>query len=154
MFYHNFQLPNMTDILKELGQFLGTDVRSSIEDGKRAFNELGHRIKTEIEPVLPEIRSMIRDTGSELGEVAKSLTTALHSIPVDSARDQVAESEALIKRYAPLRYYAVLGVCLTLSFIFTLLTLGIFVGFCGRQPGSDYSNECCSRKTGSTFINW
>ncbi|XP_035710247.1 prominin-1-A isoform X3 [Folsomia candida] len=147
------KLPNMTDILRDLGLLLGTDVRRSIEEGRRAFNSLGQTIKNEIEPVLPEIRRMISETGSELGEISKSLTKALESIPVDTARDQVHESEIIIKKYAPYRYYAVLGVCLTLSFIFTLLTLGIFVGFCGRQPGSDYSNECCSRKTGSSFIN-
>ncbi|ODM96406.1 Prominin-1-A [Orchesella cincta] len=136
---NDFQnLPNMTDILRELGQLLGTDVRRSIEEGKRAFNQLGIRIKNEVEPVLPEIKATIDDTGRELANIAKSLSQALTSVPVDE--------------YRSCSYYAVLGVCITLAFIFTLLTLGIFIGFCGRQPGSEYSNECCARKTGSSGI--
>lgn len=43
----------MTDILRDLGLLLGTDVRRSIEEGRRAFNSLGQTIKNEIEPVLP-----------------------------------------------------------------------------------------------------
>lgn len=144
----------MTDILRELGQLLGTEIRQSIEDGKRAFNQLGIRIKTEVEPVLPEIKAVIDDTGRELAGVAKSLSQALTSVPIDEYRDRVKDTEIYIEKYAPYRYYAVLGVCVTLAFIFTLLTLGIFIGFCGRQPGSEYSNECCSRKTGSSFLNW
>ncbi|CAL8102681.1 unnamed protein product [Orchesella dallaii] len=151
---NDFQnLPNMTDVLRELGQLLGTDVRRSIEDGKRAFNQLGIRIKNEVEPVLPEIKATIDDTGKELANVAKTLSHSISLVPVDEYRDDVRDSEVYIKKYAPYRYYAVLGVCITLAFIFTLLTLGIFIGFCGRQPGSEYSNECCSRKTGSSFLN-
>lgn len=55
--------------------------------------------------LLPEIRRMISETGSELGEISKSLTKALESIPVDTARDQVHESEIIIKKYAPYRYF-------------------------------------------------
>lgn len=144
----------MTDILRELSQLLGTDVRKSIEEGKSAFNRLGARIKTEVEPVLPDIKDEIDNTGRELAGVARSLSQAISSVPVNEYRDHVKESEEIIQKYAPYRYYAVLGVCISLAFIFTLLTLGIFIGFCGRQPGSEYSNECCSRKTGSSFLNW
>lgn len=97
------QLPNMTDILRELRSLLGTDVRRSIEDGKRAFNELGIRIKTEIEPVLPEIKALIDNTGIELAGIARSLSQALNSVPVDEYRDHVRESEVIIKKYAPFR---------------------------------------------------
>jgi len=168
----------MTDILRELQLLLGTDVRRSIDEGKKAFNELGVRIKNEVEPVLPEIRITIDNTGEELITISDALTKALSSIPIDESRDKVKETEEMIEEYAPyrytfvsglfteiycwvevflndclIRYYAVLGVCLTLAFIFTMFSFGIFVGFCGRQPGSEYSNECCSRKTGSSFLN-
>lgn len=144
----------MTEILRELGQLLGTDVRKSIEDGKRAFNQLGIRIREEVEPILPDIKAVIDETGQDLEKVSRSLSQALSSVPIDTYRDHVRESEVYVKKYAPYVYYTILGVCVTLAFIFTLLTLGIFIGFCGRQPGSEYSNECCSRKTGSSFLNW
>lgn len=93
----------MTEILRELRDLLGTDVRRSIEDGKRAFNQLGIRIKTEVEPVLPEIKAVIDDTGRELNGIARSLSQALDSVPVDEYRDHVRESEVIIKKYAPYR---------------------------------------------------
>jgi hypothetical protein len=97
------QLPNMTEILRELGLLLGTNVRESIDRGRKAFDELGIRIKTEVEPVLPDIRITIDDTGRELAGVANSLTKALSSIPVESSREKVRETEVIIQEYAPYR---------------------------------------------------
>jgi len=98
----------MTEILEELSQLLGRNVRKSIEDGKRAFDELGARIKTEVEPVIPDIKEVIRKTGRELEKVANSLTSAIGSIPVAESRESISEFVEPINEYAPYRWALVL----------------------------------------------
>jgi hypothetical protein len=83
---------------------LSSNVTQNIEDGRQAFNELGHRIKNEVEPLLPDIRIMINKTGEELKQVAESLCKALDSVPLDEGRRKLEDVEVEIKKYAPLRY--------------------------------------------------
>ena len=144
----------MTEILRELGTFFAEDVRRSIDNGRRSLDRLSIEIKAKVEPYIPSIMNIIKQTKGDLMRAAKDLEDALNSVPIEGAREDVGRYEEELKKYSPYWYYAMLLVCGALTFIFALMAFGIFVGFCGKQPGSEYSNECCSRKTGSSFINW
>ncbi|CAG7631653.1 unnamed protein product [Allacma fusca] len=151
---NDFQnLPDITELLRELGNFFGTNVRESIDRGRRSFDMLSIRIQAEVDPFRKDISDIIEETRTNLIGTCQNLTNALHEIPIEDAREDVKKFETEMKKYAPYWYYAVLLICCALTCIFLLMAFGIFVGFCGKQPGSEYSNECCSRKTGSTFIH-
>lgn len=94
----------MTDVLKELGTLLVTDVRSSIDNGQRSFNELSFRIQSEVQDVIPFLREKIKLTGNELLDISNSLTTALDSVQLEDTRRNIDTINATIHEYEPLRF--------------------------------------------------
>lgn len=93
----------MTDLLTELGTLLVTEVRSSIDNGQKSFNELSFRIQNEVQDVIPFLREKIRLTGHELANISDSLTSALDSVRLDSTRSNIDRFNETIYEYEPMR---------------------------------------------------
>jgi len=144
------KLPNTTSLLEDLNNLLKTDVERSINRGKSALDELSLKIQSKVKNDIPKLKKKIRLTGNELKNYSMELEKAIDQVPLDRGRDGIQKVEEFIVEWGPYGNYVGLSATVMFTFIFSLLTFGLFIGCCGKQPGVD--NECCSRKTGAKFI--
>lgn len=153
---HNFtELPDVTSSLQNLSELISSDIEKEVVKGKQAFENIKEQIQRRVDEHVPEVRDYITKTGSRLTANSRDINKVLDRFQqmVDSEGSRsIDHGDKLLKQYGHYRYYVGLGVSFILLTVLMCLALGLLCGFCGSRPDSGYSDDCCNKGSGASFL--
>lgn len=149
------ELPNVTASLQNISELISSDIEQEVLKGKRAFENIKEEIQRSVDEHIPEIKEYIGKTGERLQSGARDINRVLdrfhQMVEVEGTRS-IDHGEVLLKQYGHYRYYVGLGVSFILLTVLLCLSLGLLCGFCGSRPDSGYSDDCCNKGSGASFL--
>ncbi|KAI5729106.1 hypothetical protein M8J77_025523 [Diaphorina citri] len=149
------KLPNVTASLQNISTLISSDIEQEVLKSKRAFDNIKLDIQRTVDEHIPEITAYIAKTGERLRSGSRDINEVLdrfHEVVDAQGSRTIDHGDALLKQYGHYRYYVGLGVSFILLTVLLCLSLGLLCGFCGARPDSGYSDDCCNKGSGASFL--
>eukprot|EP00096_Caligus_rogercresseyi_P016369 TRINITY_DN900_c2_g1_i1.p1 TRINITY_DN900_c2_g1~~TRINITY_DN900_c2_g1_i1.p1 ORF type:complete len:971 (-),score=312.63 TRINITY_DN900_c2_g1_i1:397-3309(-) len=154
--FEALEAPQMLEVaLADIDILLNDDIQEKVRLGQKQLDSINLSIDASLRGHKPEIRNEIRRLGQMIEEKSIEIQGALNEVNrgIDSVRRDIPGfvSHGLRDIGANLHYIGLGMSCLVLLILICYI-LGLFYGFCGKRPGSEYGDECCNRGSGANWI--
>uniref|UniRef100_A0A8D8QGB3 Prominin-like protein n=1 Tax=Cacopsylla melanoneura TaxID=428564 RepID=A0A8D8QGB3_9HEMI len=149
------RLPNVTASLQNVSELISSDIEHEVLKGKQAFENIKLEIQRSVDEHIPEIKDFIGKIGGRLDSGARDMNQMLdrfHQVLAGEGGRTIDHGDSLLRQYGHYRYYVGLGVSFILLTVLMCLSLGLLCGFCGSRPDSGYSDDCCNKGSGASFL--
>ncbi|KAL9902269.1 prominin-like protein [Glossina fuscipes] len=151
---HYDQLPDVTEIIKNLDLLISENIASAGERGRNALQDMRAHLNKTITSYTPQIIDSINKAGEGLQKASNNIKTSLHkaSKAISTNTNKYAElTDDFLAEYSPYRFYLGICVCSVLLLILVCLVAALFCGVCGKRPDG-YGDDCCNKGSGSRFL--
>lgn len=131
-------------------------IKENIQDGIKTLDDIQNQIDNHLTDGLNEASAQISEAGKIINENLDSITSAVNDVKtqIDSAANPVLDSmRSTINVNGDRRYYVGLTVSCVMLLVTVCIVFGLICGVCGKRPDG-YSDNCCNKGTGSSFLLW
>lgn len=132
------------------------NITKNIQDGVKILDDIQTQINDRLTDGLDEASAQIKEAAKIINENLDTITSAVNDVTtqIDSATNPVLDSlRSAINENGDRRYYVGLTVSCVLLLVTVCIVFGLICGVCGKRPDG-YSDNCCNKGTGSSFLLW
>ncbi|OCT71695.1 prominin 1 L homeolog isoform X1 [Xenopus laevis] len=152
----NYKIPDFSDHLKRLNDFLGSGIDSTLQKARKAINDIPQTVKN-------ETKDTIQGVQDELGKIKSKINDTKNAIPItstvnniksnlNSLSTQVNQYIPWVEQYDYYRWIVGIILCCIILLIIVCILFGLALGPLGLKGKEDPTKRNCASNSGGNFF--